>query len=632
MKRDKSSTETKKQLKDSSKTKVSKKRKRVTFEPSVNAGFNHNNDLPQGASVNKLIEVAQSHMSSADTERLGSITETLPIVHSESEIIPTNEAKSDRSITRDLAKKNLRKWNFFVKKLNQADHVQFPLRSSERDVTLHSMTSISAPTHPETSLERKLNEIYERTGIYTEEKSSSSAASFIPLKGKEDKDRAKNEDDLDPEEYVTTPNILAKLKAVMSYDVKKRQRANKIKSKQYHRMKRKEEDKARQDMIKKMYEIDPKAAALRQKQHLEKQRAYERATMRHKNTSKYIKHIKRSALWDADKREALDKQHQIHQERIEKPSLHLNEADSSDEEEKAGLQDALTSNPLPDDFIEKSRAGLQRMAFMQKEQTGESNQDDFEDDGNVAYGSDQNDALQGDDETGVKHVITQTLGRVRSESNPDGPVDIQIPQVTNDFDKADEPIQSKKPKVSSTVYPTSAEHQKEQEELIENAFADDEILQNLIEEKESAIEKEAKPVDANQALPGWNEWGGIASEDSSLNRKQTARLARMEAKRKIELNALRQKRRDLTLEHVYINEDEDARIDPKYIAKRPPYPFATQEQYEESVRLPLGKEWNTAMTVDQLTKPPVQTKKGKIIEPLDSGVRRRNTPRTRVRR
>ena len=605
-----------------------KRKKSVTFDALATGASEH-----EGASINKLMEVAQTHMSTADTERLESITESLPIAHAESQVTPANEAKNDRSITRDLAKKNLRKWNFFVRRLNEAENVQFPLRSDEKDITLHSMASISAPVHAETSLERKLNEIYERSGIYAEEPRSEQG--YIPLKKVERANDEQTANDLDPDAYVTTPNILAKLKAAMSYDVKKRQRANKIKSKQYHRMQRKEEDKAREAMIKKMYEIDPKAAALRQKQHLEKQRAYERATMRHKNTSKYIKHIKRAAMWDSEKREALDKQHEIYQKNTAKDSLALQEDSASDQEATEGaLEDALTSNPLPQDFINKSREGLQQMSFMQRKRKNSVDEDDATPEESGAISEDSN-AISGDDEPeGPRTAITRSAGRFRAEKAGDQQVAVRIPHVTNAYEKVDASVDvaDPEPPVKSAMYPTVEEQRKEQEALIQQAFADEEILENLIKEKEAAIEKEAKPVDTNQALPGWNEWGGAAEEDSSLNKTQKARMARLEAKRKIELDALRQKRRDNSLQHVFINESAEAYVNPKFVAKKVPYPYSSQEQYEESVRLPLGKEWNAATVVEKLTTPPVRTKKGKIIEPLDSGVRRRNTPRTKIRR
>jgi U3 small nucleolar RNA-associated protein 14 len=40
------------------------------------------------------------------------------------------------------------------------------------------------------------------------------------------------------------------------------------------------------------------------------------------------------------------------------------------------------------------------------------------------------------------------------------------------------------------------------------------------------------------------------------------------------------------------------------------------EQYERSLRAPIGKEWNTRDTFQKMTKPRVITKLGQVIDPL----------------
>ncbi|KNH08020.1 U3-containing small subunit processome complex protein [Perkinsela sp. CCAP 1560/4] len=571
-----------------------------------------------GASIEKLIQITQSHLSKADADRLGSITESLPIVHSEKEISRGTEAKNDRAVTRELAKKDLNKWNYFVKKLNSAEHVQFPLRSAVQDAKLHTIASLSSPVLPETTLEKKLSEIYERTGLYTTERAESAGAVDVIKLKKPSRDETAADRHFESAESDDAPNILSKLKAVMSYDVRKRQRANKIKSKKYHRMRRKEEDKAQEAMMKQMYEVDPKAAALKRKAFLEKQRAYERATMKHKNTSKFVKHVRRAAQWDEEKREALQQQDEIHRQRTEKPVLAG--SDESSDEDNVGnpVGDEATegSGGLPADYVEKSRNALRKMAFMQRPDRAEGVDDDTEDEDRAAPESSTHETDE--DDTPVaesSHTVHERMGKVHAENRSHAPMEVRIPHKTNQFD-LDEGEECAKPVEKKSMHT----QQIEQEEFIRDAFAEDEVLENLIKEKEEAVEKEAKPVDANQALPGWNEWGGVAEDGDGLNRTQRARMARLEAKRKIELDALRQKRKDLSLSHVYINETAEAAVPAHYIARKAPYPFESQAQYEESIRLPLGKEWNTAITVEQLTKRAIKTRKGKIIEPLDSAV------------
>ena len=47
-----------------------------------------------------------------------------------------------------------------------------------------------------------------------------------------------------------------------------------------------------------------------------------------------------------------------------------------------------------------------------------------------------------------------------------------------------------------------------------------------------------------------------------------------------------------------------------------PFPFKSREQFERSVRAPIGPEWNPAASHAALTKPKVHTLKGVIIDPL----------------
>ena len=57
----------------------------------------------------------------------------------------------------------------------------------------------------------------------------------------------------------------------------------------------------------------------------------------------------------------------------------------------------------------------------------------------------------------------------------------------------------------------------------------------------------------------------------------------------------------------------------KYLVKAIPFPFTSAEQYEHSLRAPVGADWNTQYTHHQLTKPAVQIKAGHLIAPMTQG-------------
>lgn len=54
----------------------------------------------------------------------------------------------------------------------------------------------------------------------------------------------------------------------------------------------------------------------------------------------------------------------------------------------------------------------------------------------------------------------------------------------------------------------------------------------------------------------------------------------------------------------------------KYLAPALPHPFETRQQYERSLRVPVGPEWTTKETFQAATKPRVLMKQG-IIAPME---------------
>jgi len=55
---------------------------------------------------------------------------------------------------------------------------------------------------------------------------------------------------------------------------------------------------------------------------------------------------------------------------------------------------------------------------------------------------------------------------------------------------------------------------------------------------------------------------------------------------------IKKNRKDAKLEHVIISEKKDTVID-KYKNNTIPIQFKTRNAYEQSLRNPLGKDWNT---------------------------------------
>ncbi|TPX70881.1 hypothetical protein SpCBS45565_g01475 [Spizellomyces sp. 'palustris'] len=154
---------------------------------------------------------------------------------------------------------------------------------------------------------------------------------------------------------------------------------------------------------------------------------------------------------------------------------------------------------------------------------------------------------------------------------------------------------------------SSLKHMKDlsHRELMQMAFANDDLAAEFEEEKLLAIDED-KPKEEDLTLPGWGSWGGIG-----LQPKQRVVVKPAKPGQGVE----EAKRGDVKLKHVIINEKRMKKA-AKYMAPAVPHGFDNKEQYERTIRAPLGKEWNAASAHGDMIKPRVQTKLGTVIAPL----------------
>ena len=54
----------------------------------------------------------------------------------------------------------------------------------------------------------------------------------------------------------------------------------------------------------------------------------------------------------------------------------------------------------------------------------------------------------------------------------------------------------------------------------------------------------------------------------------------------------------------------------KYKITGVPHPFTSREEYEQSLRMPVGEEWNASHVVRANTKPEIMLRAGRVVEPL----------------
>jgi U3 small nucleolar RNA-associated protein 14 len=148
-----------------------------------------------------------------------------------------------------------------------------------------------------------------------------------------------------------------------------------------------------------------------------------------------------------------------------------------------------------------------------------------------------------------------------------------------------------------------------QEDMVSMLFAgDDAVYDDFEDEKKETILEEGDQV-TSTSLPGWGSWTGegISKREQKRNARNTKTVTTVKG-------VAQDQRKDRNLERVIINEKR-IKKNGKYLASELPHPFESRQQYERSLRLPLGPEWTTKNTFQDATKPRVLVKQG-IIKPM----------------
>ncbi len=144
------------------------------------------------------------------------------------------------------------------------------------------------------------------------------------------------------------------------------------------------------------------------------------------------------------------------------------------------------------------------------------------------------------------------------------------------------------------------------QDLVRKAFAGDEVVADFAKEKQEIIKDDEEKIIDN-TLPGWGSWTGAGITKKQEKRNKGKVLVK-------EPGIAKEKRQDSKLDRVIINEKR-VKKNSKYLASNLPHPFETRQQYERSLRLPVGPEWTTKETFQSATKPRILMKQG-VIKPM----------------
>ena len=565
----------------------------------------------------------------------------------------------DRVEAYKLSKEEVEGWAPTIKRIREADHLSFPLQPPAQPPA-PSNAGLTASFAPTTDMEK-------------------SVASLLHEGGLSEKQVAEQEElvlrDMDPAEAGKRQAELRRMRELMFRAEQKARRANKIKSKTYRRIHRRERERMKQQEAQDLQDDEDDEE---QRYQAAKDRAKERATLRHKNTGKWAKfHASRND--DASQEARLAVEDQLRRGEELRKRIHVEDSDEeslasmhSDDREaafnelesfarKEAEQDERDAQALEQSG--KKSKSLLHMKFMQDARDKQSretqetiaslreeleHQDDTVNErpvGRAVYSQ----GTKGHDATLPANPFHTGASNPWLRQSTSGGTSKQTPQV----------LVGKDSRAATRSIHRTERHAARGDEARASAAEDATLAIDPTAQLEAlSSESEAEPTEISRHARGKRGRGkrnnaplqrdlvaeAFAGDNVALDfAKEKRAMIQADAPQEQDMTlpgwgswggkgvrhrqkknpALIKKidgldpsrRKDFGMEHVMINERQDKKAS-KYKAKDLPFPYTSAAQYEAAMRTPLGSEWNTRTQHQRLTMPRVTTKMGQRIDPI----------------
>mmetsp|Transcript_60112 Transcript_60112/g.69643 ORF Transcript_60112/g.69643 Transcript_60112/m.69643 type:complete len:713 (-) Transcript_60112:170-2308(-) len=265
----------------------------------------------------------------------------------------------ERKTNSKIIRKDIGKWNDVIRRNRGAEHIDFTKNKPKDNFRI---TAKEGKAKNPSLLESKMEEKLKDLNMFDEQE-------YL----KAEKEQLKQ---LDTKEYKERMKELAKNRSLLFYQELKNRRVSKIKSKLYHKIRNKREKKLQEKLMATLEQMDP-SLKLKHLEDLEKKRAEERVSLRHRNKSKYAKSLLRFGTDKKDAQASMNELAELRQEIKKKlnPEVrkriegHLKEDDQlllnlPDEEFKDAIVKQLEAELLEDED-EKSKK-KKAPGFLQK--------------------------------------------------------------------------------------------------------------------------------------------------------------------------------------------------------------------------------------------------------------------------
>ncbi|EDW41598.1 GM25544 [Drosophila sechellia] len=538
-------------------------------------------NAPRAVGLNDLVDILRTSTKHSQTgKKLKSIQGSKKVLEKPLEKPAADRIK--RTIGYEGVTKKLGRWDAVVAQQRSAETQIFPLPSE----TVYVNTSANARplnTRVKSNLaqeleanNRKLRELRKaEIGDTTDEKELAKQERFLLQKK------------LTRDELFARRKELAYLKMRESQKSAKARMQNKIKSKKFHKLQK------RQKMLEQMKEFEllqktNPEAALEKLNALEKSRVQERASLRHKNTGTWAKNLQIRAKYDKDVRKDLAEQLAVSRELTQKKQ----ESDSEDETIKKTVVPEEEENDYdPFNPWTKRRA---------TEQT-ENGKGESEDANWRQYWTKRN--------KNEKLLEEHRRDLVGVQDNDEQEEKETIQKPLTEVKPAKKKLKKSKVKIENgwqveDISPTDKKEAKERP----NSKAIDDIFEKHGDQIRAKLSKdsELKNTELQLALPGWGSWAGAGISKEVMERRNKRLLLKLAAP---------ETRRDENKDNLYINESASTHAR-QHMVSSIPFPFRSLADYEASIRAPVGRNFVPETAFRMLTRPAVITRKGQVIEPM----------------
>ena len=460
---------------------------------------------------------------------------------------------------------------------------------------------------------------------------------------------------------------LQRTRALQSYYEVKRHRANKIKSKKYHRMLKKEEEKKMSKIDLEALSKENPALFAAEMEKAEQMRAKERANLRHRNTSKWAKNLITKGHKSKDDQERIREQLRVSRELTDHKRVDDSdeEMERNNEEKEAAGGGELSllkkgtaggeENPWLLDATSAASSDGEKLVSISKMELAKVDEDDDDEEEEVldeweSAGKNSEkpetpsdiakeigeetpcdsakevveENVESDTEEAV--VVTQSKEKSTKKTTSSGKAAVntlklicenaklnEVEEVSKSSKNSSKKKRKKQEKEEQVIEMQLAEDSSddddfqldntEQEMNINEAFANDDVIADFAREKSELIEN-SKPKAVDLTLPGWGEWAGPGLKMSAKKRKRFIKPAGPAPKRADDGN-----------KHAIISEKSNESFG-KLQVSSVPFPYTNKVEYERSIRQPIGGHWNTPSVHSKLIEPKVRVVPGVAIEPI----------------